>query len=178
MVHQLVAMIKLVDFVVPEQIIAVPKIFCPSRFPRTVLCEPQKAEQLVEVPVPVPSFGDWDRWEETHRRTGHTWLGGFEWRLIASPGRYINAGPGPRRRPWYRTASVPVHRQSGGDPWLQLARQVHSANCAVRLFLGQKFAALMAAMMGAATCLAASQAAKKLAAIPGRLVSGLRWKSR
>ena len=45
MVDQLVAMIKLVDSVVPEQIIAVPKISWPSRFPRTVLREPQKAEQ-------------------------------------------------------------------------------------------------------------------------------------
>ena len=34
----------------------------------------------------------------------------------------------------------------------------------------------MAAMMGAATCLAALLAAKRLTAIPGRLVSGLRWK--
>ena len=98
MVDQLVAMVKHVDSVVPEQIIAVPKISWPSRFPRTVLCEPQKAEQLVEVPVPAPSFSDWVRWEETYRRTGHTWLGGFEWRLIlsrgttASPGRYINTG--------------------------------------------------------------------------------------
>ena len=39
-----------------------------------------------------------------------------------------------------------------------------------------KFAALTAAMMGAATCLAALLAAKKLAAIPGRLVSGFRLK--
>ena len=48
MVDQLVAVIKLVDAVVPGQIIAVPKISWPSRFPRTVLREPQKAEQLVE----------------------------------------------------------------------------------------------------------------------------------
>ena len=47
MVDQLVAVIKLVDSVVPEQIIAVHKISWPSRFPRTVLRE---AEQLVEVP--------------------------------------------------------------------------------------------------------------------------------
>ena len=124
MVDQLVAMIKDVDSVVPEQIIAVPKISWPSRFPRTVLREPQKAEQLVEVPVPAPSFSDWFRWEETYRRTRHTWLGGFEWCLTASPGRYINSGPGPRRRPWYRAASVPAHRQSGGVPWLRLSRQL------------------------------------------------------
>ena len=131
MVDRLVAVIKLVDFVVPEQIIAVPKISWPSRFPRTVLREPQKAELLVEVPVPVPSFSDRVRWEETSWRTGHTWLGGFEWRLIpsrgttASPGRKINTGQGPRRRPWYHAASVPaVHRQSGGHPCLQLPPQL------------------------------------------------------
>ena len=133
MVDQLVAVIKLVDFVVPEEIIAMPKISWPSRFPRTVLREPQKAEQLVEVPVPVPSFSDWVRWEETYRRTGHTWLAGFGWRLIpsrgdtASPGRHISTVHGPRRRPWYHAASVPaVHRQSGRHIWLQLARQVRT----------------------------------------------------
>ena len=124
MVDQLVAMVKHVDSVVPEQIIAVPQISWPSRFPRTVLREPQKAEQLVEVPVPAPSFSDWLRWEETYRRMGLTWLGGFDWCLTASPGRYTNTGPGPRRRPWYRAASVPAHRQSGGDYWLRLSRQL------------------------------------------------------
>ena len=48
-VDQLVAVIKPVDSVVPEQLIAVPRISWPSRFPPTVLHEPQKAEQLVEV---------------------------------------------------------------------------------------------------------------------------------
>ena len=70
MVDQLVAMIKHVDSVVPGQIIAVPKISWPSCFFCTVVREPQKAEQLVEVPVPAPSFSDWVRWEETYRRTG------------------------------------------------------------------------------------------------------------
>ena len=46
MVDQLVAVIKLVDSLVPEQIVTVPKISWPSRFPRTFLREPQKAEQL------------------------------------------------------------------------------------------------------------------------------------
>ena len=64
MVDQLVAMIKQVDSVVPKQIIAVPNISWPSRFPRTVLREPQKAAQLVEVPVPASSFSDLVRWEE------------------------------------------------------------------------------------------------------------------
>ena len=120
MVDQLVAMVKHVDSVVPEQIVAVPKISWPSRFPRTVLREPQKA------PVPAPSFSDLVRWEETYRRTGHTWHGGFEWCLTASPGRYINTGPGPRRRPWYRAASVPAHRQSGGVSWSRLSRQLRT----------------------------------------------------
>ena len=35
--------------VVPEQVIAVPKISCPSRSARTFLSEPQRAEKLVEV---------------------------------------------------------------------------------------------------------------------------------
>ena len=66
---------------------------------RTMLPEPQLAEQLVEVPVPVPSFDDWVRWEETYRATGFTWLGWLDWCLTASPRRYINSVPGPRRRP-------------------------------------------------------------------------------
>ena len=125
MVDQLVAMIKHVDSVVPEQIIAVPKISWPSRFPRTVLREPQKAEQLVEVPVPAPSFSDWVRWEETYRRTGHTWLGGFEWRLTASPGRSFNTGPGPRRPPG---TVQPLFQltDSGGNPCLRLSRQLRT----------------------------------------------------
>ena len=102
-----------------------PKISSLSRPPlRPVLPVPQTAEQLVDVHVPVPSFSDWVRWEEKYRRTGPAWLGGFEWRLSASPARFSNTGSGRRRRPWYRAASVPAHRQSGGDPWLRLSRQV------------------------------------------------------
>ena len=57
MVDQLVAVLTHVDSLVPEQVIAVPKISWPSRSSRTVLSEPQKAEQLVEVPpVVVASF--------------------------------------------------------------------------------------------------------------------------
>ena len=37
--------------VVLEQVIAVPKTSCPSRSSRTFLSEPQRAEQLVEVPT-------------------------------------------------------------------------------------------------------------------------------
>ena len=53
MVDQLVAILSHVDSLVSEQVIAAPKISWPSRFPRTVLREPQKAEQLVEVPTIV-----------------------------------------------------------------------------------------------------------------------------
>ena len=50
-VDQLVAVIKHVDSAFAEQLIAVPRMSWPSRFPPTVLHEPQKAEQLVEVPT-------------------------------------------------------------------------------------------------------------------------------
>ena len=41
------------DFLVPEQVIEVPKIVCPLRAARTVICAPQTAEQLVEAPTIV-----------------------------------------------------------------------------------------------------------------------------
>ena len=47
------AVLSHVDSFVPEQVIAVRKILWPSRFPRTVLHEPQKAEQLVDAPTIV-----------------------------------------------------------------------------------------------------------------------------
>ena len=53
MVVQLVDMLCPLDIRVAEQIIEVPKIVCPPRAARTVLCAPQTAEQLVEVPTPV-----------------------------------------------------------------------------------------------------------------------------
>ena len=66
MVDQLVDVLKLFDNSVPEQVIDVPKIS--HAIPqRTVLCEPQLAEQLVEVPtvsffveqtVDIPSAAD------------------------------------------------------------------------------------------------------------------------
>ena len=106
---------------------------------RAVLRAPQVAEQLVEVPVLVPSFDHWLRWEEAYRATGHTWLGGFEWSLFphkestASPGRYMNTGQDSRRRPWYRTAAVPavqgvlsVLRQSGGRSRFRLVPTVQT----------------------------------------------------
>ena len=119
-------------------VIEVPKISFQDRIHRRAsFAVPQMAEQLVEVPVPVPSFSDWVRWEETYWRTGHMWLGGFEWCLIpsrratASPGRYTNTGQGSRRRPWYRTAAAvkAVHavlRQSGGRSWFRLVPTVQT----------------------------------------------------
>ena len=53
MVDQLMDAFRLLDSPVAEQVIAVPKISCPSRAARTVLVEPQVAGQLVEVPTAV-----------------------------------------------------------------------------------------------------------------------------
>ena len=53
MVVQLVDMLFSLDIRVAEQVIEVPKFVCPPRAARTVLCAPQTAEQLVEVPTPV-----------------------------------------------------------------------------------------------------------------------------
>ena len=47
------ALLMAFDFLVPEQVIKVPKISTPSRCPRTVLSVPQTAEQLVEAPTIV-----------------------------------------------------------------------------------------------------------------------------
>ena len=56
MVDQLVDVLKLFDNSVPEQVIDVPKISQDALPQRTVLWEPQLAEQLVEVPtVPFSS---------------------------------------------------------------------------------------------------------------------------
>ena len=48
MVEQLVDILSPLDFPVPEQVIDVPKIVCPTRAARTVLGAPQTVEQLVE----------------------------------------------------------------------------------------------------------------------------------
>ena len=114
MVDQLVAMIKLVDSVVPEQIIAVPKISWPSRFPRTVLREPQKVEQLVEVLVPVlgPLGGDL----QAH--------GSYvAWWFRMAPHRQ----PRAVHKYWARTSST--HRWNFVVAAVTTA--THSANCAV-----------------------------------------------
>ena len=52
MVDQLVAVLRLFDAAISKQVIAVPKISCPSRPGRAVLAAMQMAKQLVEVPVP------------------------------------------------------------------------------------------------------------------------------
>ena len=53
MLEQLVDFLSPLDFPVPEQVIEVPKIVCPLRAARTVICAPQTAEQLVEAPTIV-----------------------------------------------------------------------------------------------------------------------------
>ena len=45
-VEQLVGVLKVFDQPLPEQVIEVPKIVCPPRSARTVLCAPQLAEQF------------------------------------------------------------------------------------------------------------------------------------
>ena len=53
-VDQLVGALLHLDTPIPEHaIFEVPNISCPSRFPRSALREPQKAEQLVEAPTLV-----------------------------------------------------------------------------------------------------------------------------
>ena len=104
-VDQLVDVLKLFDNSVPEQVIDVPKISQDAIPQRTVLCEPQLAEQLVEVPTPLPPTElfitpDGHEWCRVVGRTGvYFWnvSGGYtQWRLpegyTASPGRYINTG--------------------------------------------------------------------------------------
>ena len=61
----------------PSRLLTCPRSPLDSAPQRTMFPEPQLAEQLVEVPVPVPSFDDWVRWEEAYRATGFTWLGGL-----------------------------------------------------------------------------------------------------
>ena len=53
---QLVDFMKMHDTLIPEQVIAVPKISCPPRPLRAFLSEPQMTEQLVEVPTELSFF--------------------------------------------------------------------------------------------------------------------------
>ena len=63
MVDQLVKVFRLIDTVVPEQVIDVPKITSQDVIPqRAVLRVPQLVEQLVD--EPVPSFDDFELGEE------------------------------------------------------------------------------------------------------------------
>ena len=67
MVEQLVDVFRFLDTLcpVPEQVIEVPKFVCPPRAARTVLCAPQLAEQLMEVPTLV-SYSSLQRTMEQH----------------------------------------------------------------------------------------------------------------
>ena len=55
MVDQLVAVLARYDTPIADQVIEVPKVSCPPRCGRTVLCTPQTAEQLVTV-LTIVSF--------------------------------------------------------------------------------------------------------------------------
>ena len=106
MVDQLVAMVKHVDSAVPEQIIAVLTISWPSRFPRTVLCEPQKAEQLVEVPVPAPllqRLGSLGGDLQAHGSYVAWWL-----RMAPAPFEGNHRQPRAVYKYWARTSSTPL----------------------------------------------------------------------
>ena len=53
MVDELMAVLARCDTPIADQVIEVPKVSCSTRCGRTVLCTPQTAEQLVEVPTIV-----------------------------------------------------------------------------------------------------------------------------
>ena len=116
MVDQLVDVLKLFDNSVPEQVIDVPKFSQDAIPQRTVLFEPQLAEQLVEVPT-VPFFVEQTVDIPVPRNVlfiasdGHEWCriveptGVYFWNVssnytqweppdgyTASPGRKINTG--------------------------------------------------------------------------------------
>ena len=87
-VEQLVGVLKVFDQPLPEQVIEVPKIVCPPRGARTVLCAPQLAEQLVEVPT-TPGYAFAVVAVQTLGWTAARAL--FE-QLAAGPGRDANSG--------------------------------------------------------------------------------------
>ena len=108
MVDQLVDVLKLFDNSVSEQVIDVPKISQDAIPQRTVLFEPQLAEQLVEVPTAVTFVPGRALFND---RYGHEWVrvvgptGVYFWNVssnntqweppdgyTASPGRYMNTG--------------------------------------------------------------------------------------
>ena len=61
--EQLVEVYKLLDVMVPEQVIAVPMIFVDDIPPRRLVRDPQLAEQLVAVPTPSPALAPVPRME-------------------------------------------------------------------------------------------------------------------
>ena len=62
--EQLVAVYKLLDVAVPEQVIEGPKIFVDAIPSRRLCRDPQMAEQLVEVPTPSPALVPSPRMED------------------------------------------------------------------------------------------------------------------
>ena len=97
MLDQPVAVLARFDLPIPEQVIEVPKISCPSRFSRAALRSPRMEEQLVEVPVPsVLRSRSWHRsWTLPAARGigSQHWMGGTRgvWRVHSTP-------RGPARR--------------------------------------------------------------------------------
>ena len=108
MVDQLMDVLKLLDTAIPEQVIAVPQVSQDAIPQRTVLFEPQLAEQLVEVPTAVTFVPGNALFNDRH---GHEWVRVvgptrvYYWNVssnytqweppegyTASPGRYINTG--------------------------------------------------------------------------------------
>ena len=79
MVDQLVDVLKLFDNSVPEQVIDVPKISQDAIPQRTVLFEPQLAEQLVEVPTAVTFVPGRALFNDRH---GHEWVVGSHWGVL------------------------------------------------------------------------------------------------
>ena len=78
MVDQPLTFLAAFDFLVPEQVIKVPKIPTSSRFPRTVLSVPQTAEKLVEAPTIVSLIEIiWQPVEQTVGGGGGEGLPGF-----------------------------------------------------------------------------------------------------
>ena len=76
--------------VVAEQVIEVPKVVSPARAARTVLCAPQMADQLVEVPT-TPGYAFAVVAVQTLEWPAARAL--FE-QIAASPGRDANTGQG------------------------------------------------------------------------------------
>ena len=110
MVEHVVDVLKIFDRGLAEQVIEVPKVTLQDVVPqRAVLCVPQLAEQLVDMPVPesvILAHGRCDlgvNWCQIATQGGRCcwWMAGtrhVQWRrpegFTASPGRYTNTGQG------------------------------------------------------------------------------------